>query len=391
MVVFVPVVRRDTLIEAAIIGGGPAGAAAAITLCRAGHRPMLIERASGPVHKVCGDFLSAETIQRVLALGCDPAGLGAVPIDRVRLIHGNREAEAALPFPALSLSRRVLDQALLAQAERAGARLLIGQTVRHLTLGRDGWTIQAETRHCAGAVFLGTGKHDLRDHPRPRAVQGAIGLKMYFTLAADARLRLGGATELTLFAGGYAGLQPVEDGQAALCIAVNRVAFQSLGGTWDRLLASIGRASPRFAHTLRGAQALLPRPLAVAGVPYGFLHRENTEHGENMGHGQSTGHSGNMGQMYRMGDQAAVIPSLTGDGMAIALYSGQAAAEAWADGDGAEAYQHRLAGRLAPQMRLARLLHRACMSGTIQPLAIRAAGLCPALLRLAAVRTRLRA
>lgn len=383
MVVLVAVVRRDALIPAAIIGGGPAGSAAAITLCRAGYRPTLIERASGPVHKVCGDFLSAETMQQVLALGCDPARLGAVPINRVRLIHGKREAEAVLPFPALSLSRRVLDGALLAQAERCGARLLTGQTVRRLAREGDGWTIQAGTWHRAAAVFLGTGKHDLRDHPRPRAVrgaiQGAIGLKMYFTLAADARRRLEGATELTLFAGGYAGLQLVEDGQAALCIAVNRVAFQSLGGAWDALLASIGRASPRFAHMLRGAHALLPRPLAVAGVPYGFLHRAHKEHGEHTE------------QMFRMGDQAAVIPSLTGDGMAIALYSGQAAAAAWRDGNGAEAYQRRLAARLAPQMRLARLLHRACMSGTMQSLVIRAAGLCPALLRQAAVRTRLRA
>lgn len=124
---------------------------------------------------------------------------------------------------------------------------------------------------------------------------------------------------------------------------------------------------------LRGAHALLPRPLAVAGVPYGFLQREHTE------------------TLYRIGDQAAVIPSLTGDGMAIALHSGQAAAEAWGDGGGAEGYQRGLVARLAPQMRLAGLLHRACMSGMMQPLAIRAAGLFPALLRQAAARTRLRA
>ncbi len=373
MVVLVPVVRRDALIEALIIGGGPAGSAAAITLCRAGRRPTLIERASGPAHKVCGDFLSAETVRHALALGCDPARLGAAPIDRVRLIHGKREAEAALPFPALSLSRRVLDQALLRQAERAGATLLLGQTVRRLARAGDGWTIQADARHNARAVFLATGKHDLRDHPRPRVARGAIGLKMYFTLAAEARRRLGSATELFLFAGGYAGLQPVEEGRAALCVAVSRSAFQDWGGAWETLLASIGRASPRFAAMLQGAHALLPRPLAVAGVPYGFLQREHTE------------------TLYRIGDQAAVIPSLTGDGMAIALHSGQAAAEAWSDGGGAEAYQRGLVARLAPQMRLAGLLHRACMSGTMQPLAVRAAGAFPALLRQAATRTRLRA
>lgn len=371
--VLVPVVRRDTLSQVVIIGGGPAGAAAAIALCHAGHRPTLIERASGPAHKVCGDFLSAETVGQAVDLGCDPARLGAAPISRVRLVHGKREAEATLPFPALSLSRRVLDQALLKQAERAGATLLLGQAVRRLAREGDGWAIQAEARHHAGAVFLGTGKHDLRDHPRPGAAEGAIGLKMYFALSAEAQRGLGDATELFLFEGGYAGLQPVEEGRAALCIAVSRAAFRDLGGAWDTLLASIGRASPRFAAMMKGAKSLLPRPLAVAGVPYGFLQREHTE------------------QMYRIGDQAAVIPSLTGDGMAIALYSGQAAAEAWHDGRNAEGYQRSVAARLTPQMRLAGLLHRACMSGTMQPLAVRVAGVFPALLRQAAARTRLRA
>ena len=111
--------RREPL----IIGAGPAGCAAAITLARAGHQPDLIERTSGPTDKVCGDFLSADTIQRLRALGVDPAALGGAPIGRVRLIHGERVAEAALPFPALGLSRRVLDDALLRRAQEAGAVL----------------------------------------------------------------------------------------------------------------------------------------------------------------------------------------------------------------------------------------------------------------------------
>ncbi len=96
-----------------IIGAGPAGTAAAITLATAGYRPSVIERTTGPTDKVCGDFLSIDSIQRCRSLGVDPASLGAAPIDRVRLIHGERVTEAALPFPAMGLSRRVLDQALL--------------------------------------------------------------------------------------------------------------------------------------------------------------------------------------------------------------------------------------------------------------------------------------
>ena len=65
--------RRDPV----IIGAGPAGTAAAIVLARAGHQPILIERAAAPTDKVCGDFLSQDTIERAQLLGVDLTALGA--------------------------------------------------------------------------------------------------------------------------------------------------------------------------------------------------------------------------------------------------------------------------------------------------------------------------
>ena len=379
-VVIGPVMIGPVMIGPVIIGGGPAGTAAAITLARAGHRPVLIERATEPTNKVCGDFLSADTIQRVRALGVDPLALGAVPIRHVRLIHGERTAETALPFPALSLSRRVFDAALLRQAEREGTILKLGQTVRRLTRDDLHWTIGFgdQTEIVARTVFQATGKHDLRDLPRPHTDCDAVGMKMYFDLSPESSKNLDGAVELTLFPGGYAGMQHVEHGRGVLCIAVRRSTFQALGGGWAGLIASIECGSQRFAAMMAGATALLPRPLAVAGIPYGFRAGSVPPDG-----------------LFRLGDQAAVIPSLTGDGMAIALHSGTTAAGAWlAGGDteadqGAVAYQRALGRTLAPRMRLAGVLHRAGMIGPMQSAAVRAAALFPALLRQAASRTRL--
>ena len=360
--------RRDPL----ILGAGPAGTAAAITLARAGHRPVLIERSAGPTDKVCGDFLSIDAIEWAHSLGVDPAALGGEPIRTVRLTHGGQTAEAALPFPALGLSRRTLDAALLRQAENAGAVVRTGQTVRRLNRDGDRWCVQIDGQAAltAETVFLATGKHDPRDLPRPGTRQGAIGMKMYFALAPNAARALEGATELTLFPGGYAGLQHVENGRTVLCIAVRREAFQRYGGGWAGLLGAIGQRSRRFAGTLEGARALLPRPLAVAGIPYGYLASPDG--------------------LFRLGDQAAVIPSLTGDGMAIALYSGQKAAEAWLSGIESGGFQHRLARTLTPQMRLAGLLHRGGTGGPIQAAAVPIVRLFPGLLGHAATHTRLR-
>ena len=107
--------------EVLILGGGVAGCAAAIALARKGRSVTLIEREPTSRHKVCGEFLSGEALEDLHALGIDVASLGALPIDYVRLAAARRAAEAPLPFPAASLTRKALDTALIAEAIAAGS------------------------------------------------------------------------------------------------------------------------------------------------------------------------------------------------------------------------------------------------------------------------------
>src|SRR6202012_3335412 len=130
-------------------------------------------------------------------------------IRRMRLIGAERVVETTLPFPALGLSRRALDAALLRQACAVGAVVRTGQNVRqlaHEVMIDDArpsdrldapqrlWKArtQADMAFAADAVFLATGKHDLRDLPRRRG-QGAVGMKMYFALSPEAASSLDGA------------------------------------------------------------------------------------------------------------------------------------------------------------------------------------------------------
>jgi flavin-dependent dehydrogenase len=321
-----------------------------------------------------------DAIRQLHTLDVDPVALGAAPIHRMRLIHGKQAAETALPFRAMGLSRRILDHALLSRAQGAGAVVRTGHTVRRIDRVREGWMVQvARTDPIAAAeVFLATGKHDLHARPRPGSAHGAIGMKMYYDLTPRQTASLAGAIELMLFAGGYAGLQCVEGGRAVLCIAVQRRRFQEGGGNWLGLLASIATTTPHLGDVLAGATPLLPRPLAVAGIPYGLLHRPGGAEPE-----RSDG-------LFRLGDQTAVIPSLTGDGIAIALHSGTLAAQVWLDGGDALDYHIRIARKLGGQMRLAGLLHRAGLFGPLQAVTIRGAALFPGLLRAAARGTRIR-
>jgi flavin-dependent dehydrogenase len=109
-----------------IIGGGLAGSMLGLRLADAGKEVTLLEKESGPHHKVCGEFLSREAVDYLRGAGIDPLALGAASLRIVRLAAGRTVVEAELPFPALSLSRRVLDEALLTRAEQSGCHVLRG-------------------------------------------------------------------------------------------------------------------------------------------------------------------------------------------------------------------------------------------------------------------------
>ncbi len=324
--------------RALIIGGGLAGGAAAARLASLGQPPLLLEREEGPHHKICGEFLSVEAGSTLAGLGFDVTRLGGARIDTMRLHAGHRSAAAQLPFVATGLTRHSLDDALLDHATRLGADVQRGTSVRHIANGR---AITSQGEAPAGPLLLATGKHDLRGQPRNAAgtINDLIGFKQFFRAPAALRTALAGAVEITLFKGGYAGLQSVENGRLNLCLLISRARFRELGGSWETLLATLLR-EPGLAP-LAEAEALLPRPISIGAVPYGFLARPSADAG-----------------LYRLGDQAAVIPSFCGDGMAMALHSGRLAANMLAAGAAPAAYQARLRRDVARQVRLATTLQR---------------------------------
>ena len=324
--------------EVLILGGGVAGCAASIALARKGRRVALIEREGTPRHKVCGEFLSGEALEDLHALGIDVATLGAVPIDHVRLAAARRAAEAPLPFAAASLTRKALDTALIAEATASGVRVEQGRSVQALErTAQDDWqaTLDDGTTREAATVFLATGKHDLRGYPRPEDPQRWVAFKMYFRLAPAQSAALARASELMLYPGGYGGIQPVEGGIANLCCVVQQRYLSSEGNRWGNFLAKMQQDCPHLAMRLAGAEPLLAKPIAITHIPYGYI-RPTTENG-----------------LYCIGDQAAVIPSFTGDGISIALHTARCAVAAYLAAEPAPLFQAKLRSALLTQMRLA--------------------------------------
>lgn len=334
-----------------IVGGGLAGAAVAIRLAGQGARPLLVERSEGPHHKVCGEFLSGEAVEELEALGVFPRALGASVITQVRLWRGGRVAASRLPFAAMGLSRVRLDEAMLAAAARAGVAVERGRRIAEVP---------------SGPAFLATGKAALRGVDRGPP-SGLVGIKMHYR-APRAAQALTGAVDIVLTDDGYAGMQLIEDEIVNLCLVTRRPGPDALA----RSLAT----TPRLAALFADAEPLFERPLTVANLPYGFLAPAAPD---------APGR-------FRLGDQAAMIPSFTGDGMGIALTTARWAADAWdRDGaDGAAAYAHRAAAGLRRPVRTADRAARLALHPGLGGPVVLAARLWPGLLRGIARATRVR-
>jgi flavin-dependent dehydrogenase len=316
-----------------ILGGGPAGCAAAIVLARSGASPLLVDRDPETGDALCGGFLSWATAERLRGVGIDAEALGAHAVERLLLFGGGRPVEIALPRRAFGLSRKALDGALRRRAVEAGAELLV-ETVRQV----EGLHVLGRKREWqADSLFLATGKHDVRGAARPRPDRNpALGLRLRLKPSPALARRLAGTIELHLFDGGYAGIVLQEDGSANVCLALRKSLLAEAGGNPADLLARLAASHPHLALRLEPGwrEAAFD---TIGSVPYGWS-ADDTQPG-----------------LFRLGDQSAVIPSLAGEGIDIALASGIAAAEAWLEGGAAAApaFQRRFHERASGPMRWA--------------------------------------
>jgi flavin-dependent dehydrogenase len=314
--------REDLLSRPLIVGAGPAGCAVAITLAHCGAKPLLVDRDAEARDALCGGFLSWRTVERLRGLGVDVKALGARTVERLVLFGEGRPVEIALPKRAFGLSRKTLDDALRRRAAEEGAEV-VTDVVRAIEGRRaSGRRHEWQTE----SLFLATGKHDLRGTWRPRAAKDpALGLRLRLTTSPGLARQLAGTIELHLFDSGYAGVVLQEDGSANVCLAVRKSLMGVAAADPVQLLTQLAAKHAHFALRLEPGWRDL-RIDTIGSIPYGWS-AHATEPG-----------------VFRLGDQAAVIPSLAGEGIGIALVSGIAAAEAWLAGgaDAAPGYQQAL-------------------------------------------------
>lgn len=349
-----------------IIGAGPAGCAAAIMLARGGANPLVLEASRDCGDALCGGFVSWRTMETLQLLGLSADQLGH-RVTRLRLFAGHISAESALPRTAIGVSRRLLDSLLQKAAISAGAAIERGVAVRALD---DDVRLADATSLSPETVMVATGKHGLRGLERVAAGEPAVGLRLRLPAHPGLQTIVGDSIELHLFSQGYAGLVLQEDGSANFCMAVRKDRLTETDGSPAKMLAKLCESNPALGERLAywdGNNKID----AIGAVPYGWIAGET-----------------NAGQ-FLLGDAAACIPSLAGEGNGLALASGVQAAAAWMSGDHGIGYQRAFALRVRqPVHRALRLWHLAERPLAAR-LAVRGVSIAPWLAALAADLTRI--
>jgi flavin-dependent dehydrogenase len=283
-----------------ILGGGLAGCAAAIAAAMEGAAVTVIEKSSFPKHKVCGEFLTAESGPLLETLGVAIAE--AAPIRRVLLRFPKVEKRFGLPESAFGVSRYLLDHRLQQHATYRGARFV-----------REG----------PAPDIIASGRAAKGD-------RGArlFGFKAHFDGPAN------DAVELYFFDGGYVGVNPVEGGRTNVCGVMPEQRLRRSGFEPGDIVTSFAPLRERLAHVEPAMDWLTTGPLVYRrGVP--------------------------RPASFVCGDALLFTDPFTGSGMFAALATGAAAGKVRARNEPLERYRAECRQILARAYRSASLFRNA--------------------------------
>jgi flavin-dependent dehydrogenase len=174
--------------DVAVVGGGPAGLAAAIFAAREGLSTVLFERSSGPPDKACGEGLMPAGVGVLEALGVrdriDPAD--CTPFLGIRYIQEDGSCvEGRLPAPGLGIRRTVLTSVLAQRAGECGVAIRWGCTVEGFTTTAQGVTLATPDGEVTAKLLVAAdGLHSqlrrLAGLDRPTRLPQRLGLRQHF-------------------------------------------------------------------------------------------------------------------------------------------------------------------------------------------------------------------
>ena len=295
-----------TMADIVVIGGGPAGLAAALAARRRGLDVVVLDRRQPPIDKACGEGLMPDGIAALQEIGVEIDPHLGFRFRGIRFLDEKAVAEAAFPDETgLGIRRTALHQALMIHAEAAGVRVCwrvrvdgvdsSGVRANRKTL-RCRWVVAADGLHSPIARALGL-------RPAWTGPQ-RFGLRQHFQVKPWTDF-----VEVYWQSGCQAYVTPI--GPEEVCVAL-------IGGTPPRRMSSLRDLFPQLASRLGDSK---PSSVVRGGVSQSTKRVAVTR-----------------AQVALIGDASGSVDAVTGEGLAVAFRHAAVLADALAS-DGLARYE----------------------------------------------------
>ena len=338
-----------------MVGGGPAGTAAAVFLRQLGHEVVLVDEARFPRDKVCGEGVSPEAWRLLGRMGAEAAvrALRPRPVRGMKLTAPDgtafRGEYTGAREPGFAVRRWCLDRALLDCARAAGVEVHEGVRARDIV--RHDGTVRGVVVESDGAIERLEARLVVAADGRRSVIARKLGLLREHRTLRKFAVRgywkgVEGLTdhgEMHVIRGGYCGIAPLGDEEANITFVLDQAEMRAAGGgladfylrtleRWPRVRERLGRASLTSPPRAIGPLALEARRVSAPGA-------------------------------VLVGDAAGFYDPFTGEGVTLALRGAEIAAEvahrALANGaTDLRLYDRRRDDATRDKFRLNRLLQR---------------------------------
>jgi menaquinone-9 beta-reductase len=304
----------DTPYDVAILGGGLAGLSLSISLSKQGRRVILFERERYPFHRVCGEYISMESWPFLERLGIPLSEL-ALPRIRNLLVSAPDGYSITQPLDlgGFGVSRFTLDALLAERAKQCGVDVRTDCKVNGVVFTGKGFDVDAGGKHFPARVAVGSfGKRSNLDvqMQRPFILKKGNKLNNYIGIKYHIRLSLP-EEQIALhnFYDGYCGVSAIEGGRHCLCYLTTAANLEKSGNNLRDMEKQFLYRNPFLKDIFSRAVFDWDKPETIARISFerkGVLDQH----------------------LLMTGDAAGMISPLCGNGMSMALRSGQLAEEA---------------------------------------------------------------
>lgn len=291
-----------------IIGGGLGGLIASIKLAKSGLLSTVIEKKSYPFHRVCGEYISNETIPYLNSLDIFPREFAPPSIKRFLLSSVNgKSVSMKLDLGGFGISRYAFDHFLYEKAKSLGVIFMLNTEVEEVSFFDNVFSIKTQSAFLEADLVIGSfGKRSKIDIQLNRKFiqkrSPYVGVKYHLkTLHADDLIALHNFNQ------GYCGMSNIEEGKTTLCYLTHRDMLRQFKNIRE-MEENILFKNPLLENVFQNSEFLFDRPETINEIS--FETKSPIE-----------------SHMLMVGDAAGMITPLCGNGMAIAIHASKLASE----------------------------------------------------------------